>query len=297
MRRLQTAAHRDPLGVMRAALPHARWTTVWATAVALAAFLTTCSPSEEAAEQPSVEAAPDTEPVGVAPPARPVQAAAMTREPRVPHAPHRALECVSCHQAIPGHATHGEIRCSECHPAPARYASMPLPSQTDCMECHHGGALAARCTNCHARSSLPGPVTVAARMQVAGWDGPRERNLPFEHTRHASLNCTDCHSESVTRSPEVECRTCHEQHHRLDADCRQCHSAISQSVHTEAAHRGCGGAGCHEDAVVAAFPPLRSVCLVCHVTLAEHNAPQECAVCHGIPETWRGATPSPGQRP
>lgn len=269
--------------------------------VALSALLVlswACRGGEETGEQPASEATTAIDTASTPAPDRLLrqqQVAARPREPRVPHAPHRALACVSCHQTIPGHAAHAEIRCSVCHPAPERYASMPMPSPGDCMECHHGGELATRCTNCHARSSLPGRVTVSSLMQVANWAQPRQRDLPFDHALHGSLACTECHSETVTRLPNVECRTCHEQHHRLDADCRQCHSAISQSVHTEAAHRGCGGAGCHEDAVVAAFPPLRSVCLVCHRAMVEHNAPQECAICHAIPESWRGSAPSPGR--
>jgi len=266
---------------------------------ALLALSWGCGGNEQAGEAPAGDSTAVVDTAAAAQPERPARlgrTATREREPRIPHAPHRSLACVSCHQTIPGHAAHAQISCSECHPAPARYASMPLPSSSDCMECHHGGALATRCTNCHARSSLPGPVTVSALMEVANWPQPRRRDLPFNHARHSSLACTECHSESVTRAPSVECRTCHEQHHRLTADCRQCHSAISQSVHTEAAHRGCGGAGCHQDAVVAAFPPLRSVCLVCHRAMADHNAPQECAVCHAIPETWRGNAPSPGQR-
>jgi len=286
--------------VGKRAVRRARGALVRVASLALVFLIWGCGAGEDAGEQPAGDSTGAVDTAATAAPDRPARlarTAARPRELRIPHAPHRGLACVSCHQTIPGHAAHAQISCNQCHPAPARYASTPVPSSTDCMECHHGGALATRCTNCHATSSLPGPVTVSALMQVANWPQPRRRDLPFDHARHASLVCTECHSESVTRAPNVECRTCHEKHHRLSADCRQCHSAISQSVHTEAAHRGCGGSGCHADAVVASFPPIRSVCLVCHRNMAEHNAPQECAVCHAIPDTWRGTAPSPGRRP
>lgn len=255
----------------------------------LAGLATACGRGDEApaAEEPStpeVAQASAPQQLQARAPSRPV---VPPREPTFPHSPHQTVACVTCHRSVAGHVTHRQFECTQCHVVPERFASLGgLPSRA-CLECHHGGEQRATCTNCHRPQELADPVRVVALMRLSGREQARERELAFDHQRHRGLPCTNCHATSVEREFKTECRSCHQEHHRADASCRACHAAVEPSVHAEAAHAGCGGAGCHRDATVAALPPVRTVCLACHHDKMNHEVGRECAQCHQVSESWR----------
>ena len=113
---------------------------------------------------------------------------------------------------------------------------------------------------------------------------PHDREVKFEHARHADLACTDCHTTRVTLEPEppvTACRACHDNHHTAGVECATCHRTegiIQAHAPPVDAHRACSE--CHTAATVAALEPTRSFCLACHSSQADHYQPKECTVCH-----------------
>jgi hypothetical protein len=204
------------------------------------------------------------------------------REPSVfPHSAHRGVSCQTCHQSLTSHTTHGELSCTDCHTTPTGFATMRTLTQQECMACHHGEQHGYTCEHCHARSTLTADKVVEASMKLSAWDTSRTRALAFNHAWHADRECMDCHTPTSIGSIEIAaCTTCHAAHHQVGIKCNDCHQPANEAVHREAAHRGCGGSGCHANAEVAAFPPERPICLACHVDMSEHEPGRECAVCH-----------------
>jgi hypothetical protein len=226
---------------------------------------------------------------GRRPASRVVRAPTVAREPAFPHDPHRAVSCVTCHRVVASHVAHERLDCTECHAAPAQDVSLRALSPRECLECHHDERQAAACPDCHAPASLEDGLVVQSPVRVSTWETSRDRAFSFDHGRHASVKCQDCHESSVLREFRTECRACHEPHHRVEAGCGACHTRVERTVHVEAAHAGCGGTTCHQDALVAALPPARPVCLACHGEQVDHEAGRECADCHAIPGSWRRA--------
>ena len=205
-----------------------------------------------------------------------------------PHGPHRRLECRECHASLPNHATHGRVECTDCHPVPQEAVRAPVPSQTECLTCHHVRQGAVPCATCHEPGEVAGERTVSTPVRMAAWDAPRPRDLTFDHQWHDTLTCNACHEASITNAPVTECRSCHESHHVADAVCARCHQPAQQGVHGDAVHQGCGGAGCHANQVVLRLPPSRPLCASCHPAQVDHEPGGDCASCHGIAEAWRG---------
>lgn len=231
---------------------------------------TACAEAPPAA--PADAAASDAAPQEEVARARPPHLArvADTRPSGFPHEPHTGFECTRCHEAVPGHGAHAQLACHECHDAPAPAAR---PSG-DCSSCHHSSAVVRGCADCHEGKNAP---AAAQQVQVT-----RDRTLPFAHARHNELECTRCHERSGDRVAGA-CTSCHERHHRADANCRGCHRAVPAAAHPVArVHQGCGGAGCHTDATVAALPFSRSLCVVCHTAQAGHEPDEECTGCHRL---------------
>lgn len=219
-------------------------------------------------------------------------------EQQFPHGPHRDIACGTCHSTVPSHATHQQLECLECHRTPADYGSLRVLSDRECLECHHGEETGLRCADCHDPGGLEGTAMVTGQLRLVTWDQARDRQLIFDHSWHADLECGDCHAATIEHAATTECQSCHEDHHLVDATCSRCHEVADEVVHAEAAHGGCGGAGCHEDAVVAALPPIRALCLSCHTDMADHEAPEkECADCHRIPASWPRAPAPVGGAP
>jgi nitrate/TMAO reductase-like tetraheme cytochrome c subunit len=185
------------------------------------------------------------------------------------------------------HATHRGLRCTSCHSTTGpSHGSVTLRSARDCLTCHHGRTLqdlgggTDACLHCHHANGLPShPQTVSVMTSTLA--APTTRRLPFAHTTHSGVACTECHTTPVTLAPESKCASCHQSHHDEARTCTTCHSAYD-AHRTKQVHAGCGGSGCHSDPSVLALGARRNVCLSCHVDQANHKPGRECGTCHRV---------------
>ncbi len=199
------------------------------------------------------------------------------------HEAHRDVGCVTCHQAVEGHGTHQETGCTECHETPAAYATSAILGDDDCMACHHDADTGLECGLCHGGGAEQ-VLAIAQPLRFSMRETPVTRELPLDHARHVEVGCGECHSAPVTYATEGQCADCHQDHHRPEAECLACHGPSSREEHQVNVHRGCGGQGCHEDEVVSALPPSRTVCLECHEEQLEHEVDEDCISCHPVGE-------------
>jgi hypothetical protein len=197
--------------------------------------------------------------------------------PGFEHNPHADVGCSNCHSGMPGHSAHTTVGCLDCHgDAGARTAAANVTA-AECQACHHRADPPRDCERCHAASEIAAPIPVTVSLTAAALT--RERELRFAHPRHEALACTRCH-ELPRVTPVPACSSCHERHHRRDADCAACHAQPASGTHDLTAHLTCGGAGCHSNPTVTALPLSRGVCLVCHQDRRDHEPGRDCAQCH-----------------
>jgi len=190
----------------------------------------------------------------------PVSAPAAAQDTTFRHSVHKALACTTCHGTT---NTHGELK---------------FARPEGCLACHHGATQRVECTTCHAAASLE-PIALPVTFVISARPEPVTRPLAFSHARHSALACTTCHAPDVRRSVANTCADCHAAHHTARADCSACHPT-ARTGHDRAAHDACDR--CHTDAVVAALPPSRPLCLVCHEAQRDHYADGDCATCHAL---------------
>ncbi len=181
------------------------------------------------------------------------------------------------------HETHTGVTCASCHESTDTHGRTTVTAAAQCQACHHAPAEAEPCAECHAPRSVP-----AARLsRVVDLDiGVRAtRSLPFDHDRHNTVACSQCHAATPNQSAaSVSCADCHTDHHKPASDCMACHAQPKENAHTLNAHLTCSGAGCHGPPT--AFNPVprtRSFCLVCHQDLVDHRPGEDCAACHALP--------------
>lgn len=182
------------------------------------------------------------------------------------------------------HADHTALSCQECHGAGAQHAVPRNWTQRDCAACHHDPRRNLACAQCHERIDPPsGEVAVPVLFTV--WAEARVRSLPFDHDRHTTAACSDCHLDLTTAPQRVACGSCHVQHHRVEANCSLCHRPIEADVHDMNAHLSCTGSGCHARTDRPAQPAMtRPFCLVCHQEQRDHQPGGLCHVCHQVRE-------------
>ena len=188
--------------------------------------------------------------------------ATMTQEPRFRHENHASIVCGECHAN--GIAT--------------------LSSQADwCADCHHVSADPGECGRCHgAGQQSTGVLRVLQTFRLSVGE-PRTRSLLFDHALHPELICSECHTGGASPSVDRQCESCHEEHHRSDADCSACHPPPPADAHPLEVHlRSCMGAGCHagEGADYGAVEGTRTLCLACHHEQTDHEPGEECTRCH-----------------
>jgi hypothetical protein len=238
-----------------------------------------CSPpAEERVEEPA-EATPAVLPTDSIPVRRVSfagESAMAYSTPGFEHNPHVDVSCTNCHVSVPGHARHASTPCGECHGATGTGTGATL-TKADCQACHHRADPPRDCERCHAAGEMAAPIGVAARLTVAG--RTHERGLEFAHSRHSDRLCADCHALPEVM-PVRSCASCHEHHHRQDADCTTCHVKPAADSHDLNAHRTCGGSGCHDNVSFLELPLTRPVCLACHTEQRDHEPARECADCH-----------------
>ncbi|MGD8321109.1 MAG: hypothetical protein PVJ02_11655 [Gemmatimonadota bacterium] len=282
---------------------HSRWIRAsrWTWLAALAVVLGACgggeqAPAEAEAELPAADTSvapaedvPDSakseEVQEIARRFLPDEMRRSTRAERFPHGAHVRLVCSNCHQHPQGHTVHVDLKCAQCHRASAQGVMRNL-TPADCMACHHSPERNLPCSECH---TPPGPLTTQRQIKLSVWPSPRTRSLPFDHARHSGEECSTCHERGPTMAPTRTCASCHESHHRPDANCVGCHQQPPPTAHTLQAHLSCLGSGCHSDRLVDSFAQKRVVCLVCHQAQQDHEPGRECADCHQV-------RPGEGQR-
>ena len=255
---------------------------------AVSLVATACAPAEEHEPEEETEAAEEEEEAEATPPQRPViDLASLPDLSGFPHGPHLDILCETCHQTVARHVTHADSPCTSCHSVPATVAAFRVPTERECMACHHVETRGLTCAQCHLASELAGRMAITARLTSSIWPRPFDRQLPFDHNRHANETCADCHTMSAYENVETECSTCHDSHHTATASCSQCHEEGGPPSHGDAVHAGCTGTGCHADVAVTGLPPSKTLCLVCHQDQVDHEPEGDCAVCHGI-RVWNG---------
>lgn len=237
-------------------------------------------PSEAVTAEAAVAAAEETEATPNDRP-RPFLPAAMQRASRAetfPHETHVEISCAVCHGAVQGHASHGASKCADCH-RNSGFVTQETVSREECLSCHHGPLQEKECVDCH---NDAGQRVAAWPLQLGIWPGPRSRSLSFEHEVHQARDCALCHKERPSLIPDVDCATCHEDHHHPEARCMTCHLQPPEGAHDLNAHLGCGGAGCHSDPRFEALVLERATCLVCHQNKEDHEPGKQCAECHQV---------------
>ncbi len=216
-----------------------------------------------------------------------------TRPETFPHDAHVEIDCAVCHEDVAGHTTHGELSCADCHRASA-LTSLEAVSPEECLACHHAVEPPRDCGACH---GVPDPVVTELRLELAVWEEPRTRALPFDHAVHGSRTCETCHRERPGLEADT-CVTCHSEHHTVERRCAACHVAAPEGAHDVEVHLGCGGAGCHTDDGIARIAESRPVCLSCHVEQEEHEPDGVCTECHvlrGGPSGLTAVAPGDGR--
>jgi hypothetical protein len=89
-------------------------------------------------------------------------------------------------------------------------------------------------------------------MRLPG--GPTVRELAFPHGEHASQACSNCHGNPPTTVEEVDCKSCHAEHHGPQVTCARCHQEVPSWPHDPVlVHSTCAGGLCH-----FGFPPAFS---------------------------------------
>lgn len=185
------------------------------------------------------------------------------------------------------HARHRQVACESCHDSRQKHGEITVRSGVDCQSCHHSNrAVAANCTNCHERSEFGNRRYAVNQRLTFSVGQPRQktRALNFMHEPHAKVACTQCHRDPVTRSAaNLQCKSCHEDHHKPTESCMSCHPSPKRGVHNRNVHVGCGGSGCHSELPVAGVPRTRQFCLTCHQDMVNHQPRGNCADCHRLP--------------
>ena len=178
---------------------------------------------------------------------------------------HADVKCESCHKA--GLFEHKSNMCSNCH------------------QDYHAGELGEDCTRCHTYQS----------WQTIVFDHNTSQFVLRE--QHLSVQCDECHKNSVFVGTPETCKACHDDPHdsRLGTQCQDCHSEdswLNVQPHRPSGfvllgnHRLLDCQDCHKTDI---YIPLSPECSSCH--LDDYNSaqsldhrqwqfPTECTICH-----------------
>jgi len=158
---------------------------------------------------------------------------------------------------------HASIQCQNCH-GPARdHPDKPAKLTVDTTR--------ALCLRCHAK--LPYPSS--GRGGLRGVDAV---------THHAGRQCVDCHQP---HHPLLTARQrAQTKQGVLNETCRPCHLKQVEDVagmpHEIISCERCHGARQDHpsDPAKLTIDTTRQLCLTCHATKTQHNAPRTCVTCH-----------------
>jgi nitrate/TMAO reductase-like tetraheme cytochrome c subunit len=184
-----------------------------------------------------------------------------------PHARHKSLSCITCHLTTGGRGR------------------LAFEAPRGCEICHHQAPAVSQCATCHDPGTLAVPESVTVRVHVASAP-ERAHGAAFDHAKHTSLKCVECHTTPVSLDPGpdvLRCAACHDAHHAAGRSCVACHRGLGPDVRVAHAlpadaHAGCDA--CHLTDIVGRLVPDRSLCLTCHIPQRDHYAVQECTACH-----------------
>lgn len=190
------------------------------------------------------------------------------------------------------HSRHANLACLTCHKTREGHGGLTFAPPRGCQLCHHDAPSTNVCATCHTADEQAVarvvPVAITVRTSAS-----RQRQVRFEHGKHGSLRCVECHSTPVTLEPAAavrQCSSCHESHHRPAGQCATCHAGgdpHNSHATLPDAHTACDA--CHVEKVVGMLTPDRALCLTCHAEQAQHQPGQECSTCHllATPEQFR----------
>lgn len=187
------------------------------------------------------------------------------------------------------HQRHESVSCRACHGTGEQHRAIFIRGALDCAACHHVAARNKRCRDCHSADQLASVTSATTRVSLSVWDSTASRSLPFKHTNHQRVECRQCHAAEITLARIRECGSCHEQHHRPEADCSSCHERPRTSAHPVETHLSCAASQCHSAKVAPEPSSSRNLCLVCHREQALHEPKKDCATCHRIPDAETAA--------
>ncbi|HVX38214.1 MAG TPA: cytochrome c3 family protein [Gemmatimonadaceae bacterium] len=215
------------------------------------------------------------------------------------------VSCVGCHYGIESardsafglrfdHGAHvltANVACTKCHSG----ADYLVPSKRDstkdlvdprhgktfvtastCETCHHAATNAAACTACH--SPVTRTIAVSMPLKLTQRGAPASRTVAFDHARHASVDCANCHTSRPAVRNVASCDNCHQNHHEQATQCSACHGTTTHDAHKAADHLNC--TACHARQTVAMLTPNRAFCVTCHADHVNHKPGRECSSCH-----------------
>ena len=126
----------------------------------------------------------------------------------------------------------GDVECLACHESvfdSESLATVDLPKEAKCFECHKDEKKNKQCDFCH------------TQPQAAATFAPKERHLIMSHKQHLEMkelseNCTACHKafpepgvEKNIAPPMEACLECHEHKEQFDQGrCEVCHDDLSR---------------------------------------------------------------------
>jgi nitrate/TMAO reductase-like tetraheme cytochrome c subunit len=197
---------------------------------------------------------------------------------------HRVQAVQTVQQKAPTfrHSEHEDLECLQCHKSEEGHGTITVTTVRDCRSCHHVAPTSDDCARCHESSESTGdPYSLTRTLDLTvGLTAPRR--LPFDHADHTEKECASCHTEGLAlAATDVDCQSCHEEHHEVENECASCHLEPPVSAHPlSETHQGCAGSGCHEDGTFSEVPTARNACLVCHRKQTDHRPDGECVECH-----------------
>jgi hypothetical protein len=182
------------------------------------------------------------------------------------------------------HTAHQSISCLECHRTGPQHRSPRTWTADNCAACHHDARREMTCARCHAPGTWDAPRITRLELSLSVRQRPEVRPVTFEHQRHATLQCTQCHDPAAgVRLAPPPCASCHTEHHGGAAECTTCHLPPPASAHPMQVHLTCAGAECH--ALASARQPAlsRPFCVLCHQEQRDHEPGGLCHECHWVP--------------
>lgn len=186
------------------------------------------------------------------------------------------------------HSRHTSVGCTECHGTSNTHGGLKFTAPAGCLACHHSPERRTRCSACHSAASL-------------GALAPSAAHSTFQHARHSSVACADCHGPTGSSgglkfaSNNTGCVACHHGAQQR-AQCTTCHAtgaldqralpvtfAISARrdpvtrplVFAHARHTALACARCHANDTKRT---PTATCTSCHAD--HHTAASDCASCH-----------------